>query len=320
MLESDLLQAILDDPPAVGGRGHVVLLGPGDDLALVGVDGHNSLLVGVDQVVDGLHVDAATTNWDLIARKSVHRAVSDIAAMAGQPLACVIALVLPQGADPANAELLRKAFGSAAADVDCPLVGGDIAIHIGAGPLTISVTVLATPPAGGAVLRSGAVPGDVLWVTGHLGGTLEPDGGGRHLHFEPRLRQASALKTLCGDALHAMIDISDGLGRDAARLALASEVCVHLQASALPCSTTADGSSVPWKQALSDGEDYELLFATAADVVLPMDIEGVSLTRIGHVVAPSPDPDAPLGMVVVKTPDGKDIDGGLLGWNHGAKS
>jgi thiamine-monophosphate kinase len=318
MLESDLLQAIFDNPPPVGGRADVVQVGPGDDLALIGVDGHDSLLVGVDQVVDGLHVDAASTSWDLIARKSVHRAVSDIAAMAGRPLACVIAVVLPRTTDARQAEQLRTAFGEAAGALDCPLVGGDIAIHVGDGPLTIAVTVLATPPQGGPVLRSGALPGDTLWVTGHLGGTLEHDGAGRHLHIEPRLEQAATLKALCGDALHAMIDISDGLGIDAARMAQASHVCLQLDATAFPCNTRADGRTVTWQQALSDGEDHELLFATAPQAPVPPSIAGVPLSRIGQVVKAVPESQP--HTVDVLTPEGGHFDGTTQGWDHGTSA
>src|SRR5690606_22520794 len=121
-------------------------------------------------------------------------------------------------------------------------------------PLVCSVTVLAEPALGREVARrSGAKVGDVIYVTGSLGGSLEPGGGGRHLTFTPRIAEALLLAEQLGGRLHAMIDISDGLGRDAAHMAEQSGVRLLLHADRIPLNEGAD-----WRRAVSDGEDYEL--------------------------------------------------------------
>lgn len=284
-----------------------MVVGPGDDCAVIKPAGMGPLLVGVDQVVDGLHVCAATMCWADIAAKAVHRSVSDVAAMAGRPVASVISVALPRDAEPSAFESLRVAFGEAAVGCGAPLVGGDIAVHRGDGPLTISVTVLGLPPAGGAVLRSGGCVGDRVWTTGVLGRTLDADGGGHHLHFVPRVDVAIALHEALGSGLHAMIDISDGLGRDGARLAEASGCTMHVQARAIPCR---DGA--PWQATMRDGEDYELLFACPRDAAVPAVLCGVALTCIGELGAS----DA-RGAMLIHVEGGEVAPGDEAGWDHG---
>jgi thiamine-monophosphate kinase len=267
------------------------------------------LLVTVDQVIDGVHVTASTTNWADIGTKAVHRSVSDIAAMAGRPVASVISVALPIDATREQFDALRVALGEAAAQCHAPLVGGDIAVHASsstAGPLSISVTVLGVPSEGGAVLRSGGCVGDAVWVTGELGRTLDVDGQGHHLHFAPRVDVALALHDLLGTRLHAMMDISDGLGRDGARLAEASNCTMQVTADALPCRGTAT-----WQQAIVDGEDYELLFACDPSEALPAALCNVSLTHIGTLTAV----DA-RGAMLVRCTNGEVCCGDDLGWDH----
>ncbi len=272
MRESDVLKSILGRTPSTDPR---VLIGPGDDLACVRVASPESaatgpsLLVGVDQVIDGLHVRADLVPWNLIGRKAVCRALSDVAAMVGRPLATVATALLPAGAKASDVDALCAGLFDTAAALQAPLVGGDVAIHRGSsGPLTVTVTVLATPSeAGGggcAVTRSGAQVGDRLVVTGPLGGAVGEDGFGHHLTFAPRLSEAVMLRAILGAQLHAMIDLSDGLGRDAARVAVASQVHVMLEAEALPCRDDAN-----WMQAVGDGEDYELLMAIGPEAPIP---------------------------------------------------
>ena len=269
------------------------------------------LLVTVDQVIDGLHVTGASTPWDVIGHKAVRRAISDIAAMAGRPIASVISVVLPNDAEHGQCELLRRALGEAAAACGAPLVGGDIAVHepnaAAAGPLTLSVTILGAPTERGAVLRSGGVVGDHVWTTGELGQTLDADGGGHHLHFVPRVDVALALHEALGDALHAMIDISDGLGRDGARLAQASCCTMQVHAERVPCRKGAT-----WKQALGDGEDYELLFAVARDAEVPPALCGVPMTCVGELVARDD-----RGAMLVVLEDDLIVCGDDAGWDHG---
>jgi thiamine-monophosphate kinase len=153
----------------------------------------------------------------------------------------------------------------------------------------------------GPVLRSTARPGDTVWVTGTLGRSLA---SGRHLTFEPRIAEAAWLCDLLGDRLHAMIDLSDGLGRDAGRLAAASNVRIELDHAALPRHADATDPLSP----LRDGEDYELCLTIAADVDFPTQTpQGTRLTRVGRVVA---------GEGCIAEIDGRSVDVADLGWDH----
>lgn len=308
--ESDVLKLIQDRVQTQDPR---VLLGPGDDLAAIrsraGV-----LLAGVDQIVDGLHVLADRVPWDRIGQKAVHRSVSDIAAMAGSPLATLASVVLPAGTPTANVELLCTGLHEAAEAVGAPLVGGDVAIHLSKDhPLTISVTVLAEASNGGPIERGGAKAGDHLYVTGTLGGSLMADGTGHHLDFCPRVAEALELLAALGKDLHAMIDISDGLGRDAGRVASASDLQVRIDTAAVPCRVGAT-----MKDALRDGEDYELLCAVAPDAAVPADLGAgdprCPITPIGVFVAM---PESDTRRVLLQHPDGSSTDGTHLGWDHG---
>jgi thiamine-monophosphate kinase len=162
----------------------------------------------------------------------------------------------------------------------------------------LSVSVVGTPHAKrGPVLRSGAQVGDDVWVTGAIGGSLI---SGRHLTFEPRVREGTMLCDLLGANLHAMMDISDGLGRDAGRLAAASGVRIVIDGSRVPLQPRA-GNVV---SAAGDGEDYELLFCVSAGAK----VDGTIATRIGHVVAGNG-----CGLELA---DGRTIDAAEMGWEH----
>ena len=197
--ESDVLKLIQDRVQTKDPR---VLLGPGDDLAAIRSPA-GTLLAGVDQIIDGLHVFADRVPWNRIGQKAVHRSASDIAAMAGSPLATLASVVLPAGTSPANVELLCAGLHNAAEAVGAPLVGGDVAIHLSKDhPLTLSVTVLGEATKHGPIERRGAKAGDHLYVTGTLGGSLMPDGTGHHLDFCPRVAEALELLDALGDDLH----------------------------------------------------------------------------------------------------------------------
>ncbi|MCP4758202.1 MAG: thiamine-monophosphate kinase [Planctomycetes bacterium] len=310
MREEDIMSVIRNRGPLQDSR---VILGPGDDLAMVRCKSGQNLLIGVDQVVDGLHVNADTMDWDRIGRKAVHRCLSDIAAMAGLPLASVVSVAVPTGATRLNIEALCVGLNAAADDWNTPLVGGDIAIHrTDEGPLTIAVTVVGTPHAVGAITRGGGRAGDLLIVTGNLGCSMLPDGTGHHLDFYPRIEEAIAAADTFGTRLHAMIDISDGLGRDAGRLAEASGLQAEINMNRLPRRGAATALD-----AMRDGEDYELLLAVAGDTEIPASFEGrgesCPLTIIGSLHAS----DEGSGQVNAVTADGQVLDGSAMGWDHG---
>lgn len=279
-----------------------VVVPPGDDMAVVRLDGAD-VLAAVDQIVEGRHFTLESTPLELIGRKAITRNLSDIAAMAARPVASLAAVVLPREWSEARAMELFEAMRATAARYDCPLVGGDISIADA--PLMCSVTVLARPGPRGAILRGGAKVGDAVYVSGSLGGSVEPDGRGRHLTFEPRVELALALSERFD--LHAMIDISDGLGRDAGHIAEMSRVQIVIDAGRVPCSP-----GCAWRRAMSDGEDYELCFTLAADERVPAELCGTRLTRIG-IVRERRD-GAP---TVIVRESGRESDATQLGWEHG---
>jgi thiamine-monophosphate kinase len=265
-------------------------VGPGDDAAVLGWAHGRDMVVTTDTVTDGVDFILSDVEAPLVGHKALGVNLSDLAAMAAEPVAAVVSLVLPRdGARSLSAlELaiglyrgvlpLAKEFGVA-------IAGGDT--NTWDGPLAISITAIGRVGPRGPLLRSGARPEDQLLVTGRLGGSIL----GRHLCVEPRVREALLLHERY--ELHAGIDISDGLALDASRLAAASGCGVALELDAVPISADAQRLATttgkqPIEHALGDGEDFELLFAAAPDVaeqILRDQRLGAPLTRIGEFVA-----------------------------------
>lgn len=331
MHEREILAHIERASAGMASRFPQVLIGPGDDCAAVQPHADRPLLVTTDQVVEGVHVtrradlpardEAALADWvELAARKAVARSVSDIAAMGGTPLAMVATVCAPRDTPRELIEALSDSLHAHASALACPCVGGDVASFARGvdAPMVLTTTVLGQPHAIGSVLRRGAKVGDAVWVTGALGGSLV---SGKHATFTPRVDEA---RWLCDAAiahastplhampLHAMMDLSDGLGIDGDRMARASGVVIVIDAASLP---THEGVA-SWRQAMGDGEDYELLFTCDATWKPPSAIElpgrRVTLTRVGTVEAPG---DSGPGCVV-KLADGTHQDASDLGWSH----
>ncbi|MCL6502219.1 MAG: thiamine-phosphate kinase, partial [Pirellulales bacterium] len=210
----------------------IVRVGIGDDCAVLAPEGPGELLVTTDMLLDGRHFRLAEHDPADIARKALLVNLSDLAAMAGIPQAAVVAVALPIDAPGGPQRLgraLHAALAQAASEYSVVLAGGDT--NAWRGPLVLSVTLIgqATPP--GPVLRAGARPGDVLFVTGSLGGSLL----GRHLRPSPRVAEGVALRRELGVQLHAMIDISDGLAVDLGHiLAESGGLGATLEAEAIP--------------------------------------------------------------------------------------
>lgn len=287
-----------------------ILIPPGDDMAQVAVQG-GSVLVACDQVIEGRHFTPGTP-IDLVARKAMARNVSDVAAMGGTPLASLCAATIPVGFPAATLRALATSLQRHAEDFGCPLVGGDTSWHAKEGfPLQLAVTILACAHATGRVVRrSQARVGDLVVVSGRFGGSLGADGLGRHLRFEPRVRLARELIDRFGDDLGAMIDVSDGLGRDLGRIGRASGVCVLIDGDTVPCM---QGCSL--QQALGDGEDHELAFTLRGmnEAELPGELAGVPLTVVGRVAQAGA--AAPAGAMAFLGGAWQSID--ELGWEHG---
>lgn len=316
MIESDLLKHIYSRSALLRAFPQV-LVGPGDDCAVVASPSGGQLLLTVDQLVEGRHffpLGAAPSpdTLDLIARKAVARSISDIAAMGGSTLATLATACLPPSFPQAAADILFDRMNFWAAHFAAPLVGGDIsqgphAPSPSESPLVLTTTLIGVPhPIRGPILRSTARPGDVVFVTGRFGNSLA---SGRHLSFTPRIAQAAWLASLGNDSPTSMIDVSDGLGRDAGRIATASAVHLTIDAALVP----SHADCPDWRRAIADGEDYELLF-TLPPHVDPAGLHpppNVTITRIGHVKQGPP-------TCSVRAPDGVLIRADGLGWDHGA--
>jgi thiamine-monophosphate kinase len=271
----------------------IELFGLRDDAGVLELPAGGSLVVSVDSVVEGVHVDLAFCRPSDIGWKALMRALSDLAAMGAAPLGALIALCVPPGTGEGELALgVMRGVAEASAASACPVVGGDVS---SAGELVVAVTVLGTAEDGSpAVSRSGAVAGDVLWVTGPCGGsaaglrelrTGANGADGRLAYRRPvaRLAEGSSARR-CG--AHAMIDVSDGLALDLHRLADASGVGFVLDGVPVAAGATLD-------EALGGGEDYELVIAVAEadldELERAFDAAGSSEPlRIGSVMS---DPD-----------------------------
>lgn len=311
MREQDLLQHVYAANAALPAG---VTVPPGDDMGAVRV-GEQVVLVTVDQVAAGVHVDLAAATLEQVGRKAITRNLSDVAAMAAKPVGAVAAVCLPRGFGDERARRLFDAMRTAAEAFACPLIGGDISMWDQ--PMILTVTVFAEPAGIEPVLRRGAQAGDAVYVTGALGGSGETVAGyTHHLDFTPRINVA---RKLAGDPAtrpHCMIDLSDGLARDLGHLCRAADLGAQIDADRLPLSDgakqAAQRSGQPaWRHAVGDGEDYELLF-TAPPGRVPDAIEGVPITAIG-TMQPAPLHGPALRL---RLGDGELIDLAGLGWEH----
>jgi thiamine-monophosphate kinase len=259
----------------------IVPVGPGDDMAVVRC-GDQDLLIAADQVLDGVHFRLAEHGARAAGRKAMARNLSDVAAMACEPLAAVATVALPRGFSEADAKEMYAGMRELGDAFTCPLVGGDVGTWDGA--LAISLTILARPGPGGAVLRSGARVADAVCVTGAFGAAWRTQ---RHLTFTPRVAEARILAGQYG--LHSMIDVSDGLSIDLGHVCEASGVGADIQAEAVPVHPDALKRPDALAAALGDGEDYELLFTLPQDqaerLLADRPLGEVPVTRIGTIVA-----------------------------------
>lgn len=259
-----------------------LVLGIGDDCAIYRPSPKEELLFTTDFLLEDIHFRWSTHSAAEIGHKALARGLSDIAAMGGNPRFCLLSLGLPLRAtsrwvDQFYAGLLKLAHATGTA-----LAGGDLARTE---KLTCDIVVCGSVPAGKALLRSGACPGDLLYVSGHLGGSalgLETGLGKawkRHVAPQPRLALGKFLREKL--QAHAAMDLSDGISLDLARLCQESGVSARLEH--LPLFPGASE-----KQALHGGEDYELLFAVAPFTSVPGEVEGLPLTQIGTITAGRP--------------------------------
>ena len=261
-----------------------LVLGIGDDMSIVDT-GSGLVLTTSDLLADGVHFDARTQPLSDVGHKCIACSLSDCAAMAVRPLAATVSVALPRGMGDADLERLFEGMERTARRFDCPITGGDTVVWDN--PLVVDVSISAVPYAGIApIRRGGARVGDALYVTGPLGGSSF----GRHLTFTPLVLQARELAGALGTALHAMMDISDGLSLDLYRMCQASGVGARLHESLLHRIVSEDAhragrqdGRTPLDHALNDGEDFELLVCVADSESNRAKASGLNLHRIGVV-------------------------------------
>ena len=252
--------------------------GPGDDCAVIDPGPHSPtlLLLKTDALVEGVHFlpDAPprAVGW-----KAVARVISDFAAMGGRPAEFLITLALAPETPVAWAENLYRGIADCLNKLGGPVAGGESPAARAGAAAVISIAATGHVPRENVILRSTARPGDVLLVTGLLGGSIH----GKHLDFTPRLEQAEWLVNHFKPT--AMMDLSDGLAKDLSRLAEASGCGFIIDETALPITPGCSAA-----QALGDGEDFELLLAAAPDKVTPLlaqwPFHDLPLTIIGRIV------------------------------------
>jgi thiamine-monophosphate kinase len=246
-----------------------VTVGAGDDCAVLDVGlGDRLLLFKTDAIVEGIHF-VSETPPEKIGHKALARCLSDVAAMAGSPMAALVTIALQQDYDPKRVEAIYSGLNALARKHQVAIVGGETTTN--PERMLLSVALLGSVARGKALLRSGAEVGDAILVTGELGGAL----AGKHLDFHPRLEQAQWLAQHF--SIHAMIDLSDGLAGDLRHVLKASRVGAELLATAIPVSAEARraakvsaAAKPPLLGALTDGEDFELLFTVASRDTVPL--------------------------------------------------
>lgn len=274
-MENDLIRWLRDRVP-----GHpLVRVGLGDDGAVLDLKGAAESVISVDLLSDGVDFVLTAAGGRRVGRKALAVNLSDLAAMAARPICAVVALLLPRNGGLSIAKEMYEGMLPLAEQHNVALAGGDT--NSWDGPLVVSVTVLGATIPPGPLRRAGAIPGDLLAVTGPLGGSIL----GRHLDFEPRV--AEALRLRAAVELHAGIDISDGLALDLSRLCEESGCGANLWAERIPihpdavrlATENSDGRG-PLDHALSDGEDFELLLALPRGVVEATEADGASARAI----------------------------------------
>jgi thiamine-monophosphate kinase len=283
--ENALLARLLRGLP----QGADVIAGPGDDCAILGRPRDRTwTLFKADCVVEGIHFESGADSRK-VGWKALCRAISDIAAMGGQPRHALVTLAAPRSTEVRWLDGLYAGLRKAAKRFDVGIVGGETARSQRG--VFVNVALTGEVDRSRCIRRSGGKPGDLLYVTGRLGGSI----AGHHLGFTPRLAEARWLAE--HTRVRAMMDLSDGLAADLPRLAAASGCGFVIDPDRLPRQRGCTA-----EQALGDGEDYELLFAVPASTTGKLETRWrlafprVPLSRIGALApARSVTPSVSLG-------------------------
>lgn len=286
MNELELIQLLTQNLPTNGS----VVTGVGDDCAVLDLGiPERLLLFKTDAIVEGIHFTRDTPP-EKIGRKALARCLSDIAAMAGSATAALVTIALPKQFDPEFVKSIYTGLNALAQRLGVAIVGGETTTN--PERILISIALLGTVAKKKCIHRHGSKPGDAIFVTGHLGGSIE----GHHLDFEPRLAEARWLADNFTPT--SMIDLSDGLAGDLRHLLERDALGAELLKTAIPISRAAklkaraeSPAKPPLLAALTDGEDFELLFTVPSRVAVSL-LDGwrkqfpdVPLTCIGKISA-----------------------------------
>ena len=271
--------------------GAPVVTGIGDDCAVLRIPDGHQLLVTTDFTLENVHFRRQWHPPSVVGWRCLTRGLSDIAAMGGEPRAAFLSLALDRRTPQKWVNGFLDGLLKAASEFGVPLAGGDTAQS--ASEIQADIVLVGSLPKGTAVLRSGARPGDGIYVTGELGGAaaaiarlrkekerVRPADYPRHFHPEARINVGQWLRRKA--LASAMIDISDGLSTDLEHICTESNVGADIEVAAIPRAQVGRPSrQVNLDLALHGGEDYELLFTSARKI--PPKLAGIPVTRIGQI-------------------------------------
>jgi thiamine-monophosphate kinase len=304
-----------------------VLTGIGDDCAVLrllprggrGRSKENDTLITTDFSLEGIHFRRDWHSAESIGHRCLARGLSDIAAMGGEPVAAFLSLALPRGLPQAWVNRFTLGLMGLAERYGVTLAGGDTAQSPNG--ILADIVVVGTVPKGKALLRSGARPGDRIYVSGALGGSaaalqqmrknpkrkLKPRDYARHFFPEPRIALGRILREK--GLASAMIDTSDGLSTDLAHICEESGVGAEVEAKAIPRASVGKPSrEIDLQFSLHGGEDYELLFTAPRSKRIPSHIAGVPVTMIGYVTR--------FKKIFLKNESGVGVELQPQGWEH----
>ena len=325
--ERELIAAIRTRADQILGRRKrgILTLGIGDDCALMRPRRGEDLVVTTDLSLENVHFRRDWHPPESVGHRCLARGLSDLAAMGARPEAAFLSLALPEDLTGSWMGGFLDGLMALAERHQVPLAGGDTAksppgMHRRGGGLVVAdIVLLGSVPKGRALLRSGARPGDGIYVTGALGGSaaellalerqpadFRTKDKARHPHLYPEPRLAAGRKLLRDRLATAAIDVSDGLSTDLSHLCEESGVAAEIDAEALPVDARAT-----LEQALHGGEDYELLFTAPPKAVVPSQLGGVSVHRIGRMKKPGRGP-----LMEIVRQDDKRTALAAGGWEH----